>query len=198
MWILWQREPYERILTTLLFFLLLFVHFVGWASVPASALFGHLLHLTLLAAVVIFWLNDAWKWISILCDQKRCVTAVRRMHHKQPGRFRKWEYHTEPCRGKQPFSLFLSCARLGRHILKSMFSSVLAFGAFSFYRWPPEEMDWAATPGSHFTDPYVQLNRAQETGSEKSVRDLFTLALWTKKGEKNRARCVKVGEHYVM
>lgn len=70
---------------------------VGWATVPASGggLFRHLLHLTsVLAAVVIFWLNDAWKWISIFCDQKRYVMAVRYMHYKQPGCSWKWKHHT--------------------------------------------------------------------------------------------------------
>lgn len=39
----------------------LYAHFIGRASVTASGggLFRHLLHLTLLAAVVIFLLNDA-------------------------------------------------------------------------------------------------------------------------------------------
>lgn len=89
----------ENCVERFLIFFFSFVRFVGWASVPASGggLFRHLLHLTLLATVVIFWLNDAWKWISIFCDQKRYVMAVRYMHYKQPGCLWKWKYHTGLC-----------------------------------------------------------------------------------------------------
>lgn len=144
-----------------LFFL--FVHFVGWAGVPASGggLFRHLLHLTLLAAVVIFWLNDAWKWISIFCDQKRYVMAVRYMHYKQPGCLWKWKYHAGFCtpeRGTNSFRLYFKCITWTAYF-EIPFSSVLfclinelyptKANAFLYKEtwkigW---EMDYVAAPG---------------------------------------------------
>lgn len=153
---------------------LLFVHFVGWASVPESGggLFRHLLHLTSLAAVVIFWLNDAWKWISIFCDQKRCVMPVRYMHYKQPGCW--WERHTGlwTSEGRNaPFQDFLLCPRLGQHILKSLFRSVFFLSNPStlphnkqmpFLTKKAGEMDCVCYPRSHFKDPRIQLKWARK------------------------------------
>lgn len=109
----------------------LFVHFVGWANVPASGggLFRHLLHLTLLAAVDIFWLNDAWKWISIFCDQKCYVMAVRYMHYKQPGCLWKWKCRmvSVPQREECALSGFLLWVRLGQH---TVFKSPVSYTLF--------------------------------------------------------------------
>lgn len=117
----------------------LFVHFIEWASIPAAGghLFWHLLHLTLLGAVVIFWLNDAWKWISIFCDQKRYVMAVRYMHYKQPGCLGKWEYHTGLC-----------TSETGIHSFRLLFYSINSTlqTPMPFFTDKPEEMDYVATP----------------------------------------------------
>lgn len=59
--------------------------------------FWHLLHLTLPGTVVIFRLNDAWKWISIFCDQTCYVMAVWCMHPKQPGCSGRWKHHAGFC-----------------------------------------------------------------------------------------------------
>lgn len=120
----------------------LFQHFIGWASAPASGrgLFRHVLHLTLLAAVVIFLLNDAWKWISIFCDQKRYVMAVRYMHYKQPGCEWERKHHTGLCtseKGIDSFRLSFMCKMCGEHIL----SHQLCPTPMSFLTKKPEEID---------------------------------------------------------
>lgn len=73
--------------------------------------FWHLLHLTLPGTVVIFRLNDAWKWISIFCDQTCYVMAVWCMHPKQPGCSGSWKRHAGLCTsqaGREVVPVFLS------------------------------------------------------------------------------------------
>ena len=105
-----ERKLCRRALDVLL---CLFVHFIEWENLPAAGgHFRHLLHLMLLGTVVIFWLNDAWKWISIICDQKRYVMVVQIMHYKQPDCLEKWKYHTGLCTwetGKDSFRLCILC-----------------------------------------------------------------------------------------
>lgn len=77
----------------------LFIHAFHWVSeCPCiRGWFRHLLHLMLLTKVVIFWLNDAWKWTSIFSDQKYYVMAISYMHYKHPCCLLKWKYHIEFC-----------------------------------------------------------------------------------------------------
>lgn len=145
----------------LLILLLLFVHFVVWANVPASGggLFRHLLHLTLLATVVIFWLNDAWKWKSIFCDQKRYVMAVRYMHYKQPGCLWKWEYHKGLCTSERAMHFFkLSFIGMTWTYFETPVSSVFLCQIYQLHPTNTNAFPWKETwmyHGSNFKDPHI-------------------------------------------